>query len=565
MIMKQNNSIKQLLSKLRKHDTVVVAISVLIALVLCGGLIYLSTPVVASTTAREYEESNRESSQQTKEKLSEIKAYLTELDKLVCENKEGIDSIYATASEIKEINNKEVNNTETNTAKDSSLIKSTITEKMVGLDKSVTEIHTSIEKTNEKITEIEKLINSGNEDNKKAIAEGFAGINEQLAVIKNQYVQIQEKNVALSQELKKAVSDGDRDINSNLNSKYNELIDRLGQMNDNMEARSKETIESFRTDLSSLTTEIDGKLADLNTNVDNNFVSLTGTVDTGFQGVNDNLNNKVGQLGENLGSLGNTMDSKLGSLEESMNKNNEEVVSKLDSQSEKMSTDISGLKTYFEQEINSVNSKLEQVFQSVSNGKSQVASALLTKGVTVSQDASFKELSDAIESIEIQVPAEVEYERHYHVDGAGNAVEGEQVSADNAGGCFTVVGSHQHDKDTCYKTVTKYFYHTAESVENRGPAYDVSDEQYFYFHCNYCGQDFAAANGGHQEETLDYSVIAARNGELSYTEDQRVLDCNITDSGVYNPGCGYRNGEIIGAHIVYSSQNQAQGANNSQP
>ena len=73
MIMKQNNSIKQLLSKLRKHDTVVVAISVLIALVLCGGLIYLSTPVVASTTAREYEESNRESSQQTKEKLSEIK------------------------------------------------------------------------------------------------------------------------------------------------------------------------------------------------------------------------------------------------------------------------------------------------------------------------------------------------------------------------------------------------------------------------------------------------------------------------------------------------------------
>ena len=560
MIMKQNNSIKQLLSKLRKHDTVVVAISVLIALVLCGGLIYLSTPVVASTTAREYEESNRESSQQTKEKLSEIKDYLTELDKLVCENKEGIDSIYATASEIKEINNKEVNNTETNTAKDSSLIKSTITEKMVGLDKSVTEIHTSIEKTNEKITEIEKLINSGNEDNKKAIAEGFAGINEQLAVIKNQYVQIQEKNVALSQELKKAVSDGDRDINSNLNSKYNELIDRLGQMNDNMEARSKETIESFRTDLSSLTTEIDGKLADLNTNVDNNFVSLTGTVDTGFQGVNDNLNNKVGQLGENLGSLGNTMDSKLGSLEESMNKNNEEVVSKLDSQSEKMSTDISGLKTYFEQELNSVNSKLEQVFQSVSNGKSQVASALLTKGVTVSQDASFQELSAAIESIDPQI----EYERHYHVDKNGEQVDAEQVSSDRAGGCFTKKESHQHN-DTCPKrTVTTYYYQTNQSVENTGLDDEVNGEQYFKYHCNYCGRDFRSVNGWHQETTTDYSVVEARSGEVSNTDQTTEYLCSIQDDG-YSANCGYKSGQIIDAHIVYKGQNQGQGDNNSQP
>ena len=49
---KQNNSIKVLLRKLKRHDTIVVAIAVVIALALSGGLIYLTTPAVtASATA----------------------------------------------------------------------------------------------------------------------------------------------------------------------------------------------------------------------------------------------------------------------------------------------------------------------------------------------------------------------------------------------------------------------------------------------------------------------------------------------------------------------------------
>ena len=57
---KQNNSIRQLLKKLRRHDTVVVAIAVMIALVLCGGLIYLSTPAMAEAATLELEQSEKE-------------------------------------------------------------------------------------------------------------------------------------------------------------------------------------------------------------------------------------------------------------------------------------------------------------------------------------------------------------------------------------------------------------------------------------------------------------------------------------------------------------------------
>ena len=56
---KQNNSVKVLLKKLKSHDTVVVAIAVVIALVLCGGLIYLTTPAVTATAKEEFEEAEK--------------------------------------------------------------------------------------------------------------------------------------------------------------------------------------------------------------------------------------------------------------------------------------------------------------------------------------------------------------------------------------------------------------------------------------------------------------------------------------------------------------------------
>lgn len=563
---KQNNSIRQLLKKLRRHDTIVVAISVFIALLLCGGLIYLSTPVVASTTVEEYQASNQESTQQTKEKLSEIKDYLTELDKLVCENKEGIDSIYETTSEIREINNKEVNNNEINTASDSSIIKSTITEKMIGLDKSVIEIHDSIEKTNERITEIERLISSESQDNKKEIADGFAGINEQLSVIKSQYSQIQENNRALADELKKTVNDGNTQISSSLSDKYTVLIDKLSDMDNKMTARSNETIDSFKSDLDVLNSELGGKIADLGTNLDNNFVSLNGSVDSGFQGVNSKvtaLGDDMKSLDENMTTLSGSIDTKFGSLEENVSNYNDTVVNKLDSQSEKMTSDISGLKTLLESEIASVNSKIDQVFLSVSNGKSRLASALLTKGVTVDSDASFEDLGKAIESIEVMVPGEIEYVRHYHVDGKGEVVEGDQVPADRSGGCFTEADSHHHDNDTCYKKVTEYYYSTSKGVENRGEAYNLNGAVFYHFYCSYCNTSFDGENPSHIESTRDMDVIEQREGALSETKETKVLDCPYNGTAdFYGLGCGLRNGEIVEAHIVYKNKDESNSEGN---
>lgn len=542
---KPNNSIRQLMKKLKRHDTVVVAIAVFIALVLCGGLIYLSTPVVANNAVEEYQERGKEENELTREKLREIKDYLTELDKLVCDNKEGIDSIYETTNEIRENNNKEINNKEVNSATDTSLIKSTITEKMISLDKSVTEIHTSIEKTNEKISEIEKMIISENQSNKKEISDGFASINEQLSVIKGQYTQIQENNLALANEIKKVVNEGDKQINSALNEKYSELIVKLDEMNTGMENRSKETIDTFRTDMQALSNDIDGRFAELGNSVDSNFVSLTGNVDSGFQGVNNNLNNKVSQLDEN-------MNNRFGSLEENVNSYNENVASRIDSHNEKIDSDISGLKSMLETEIGSMNSKLDQVFQSVSEGKRQVASALLTKGITVSSDASFSEISKAIIEMEPTIPGEVEYIRHYHVDGNGEQCEGEEVTGARRGGCFTEEKKHEHLPE-CYEEHIEYTYNTNRDVENQGNAFKVDNEQYYYYYCTYCGKRFTNPNPNHNEYTTDPDIIKERGGDNITRKKVRTPSlCKYkNEDKVYGSSCGYMNGQIIEARIKY--------------
>ena len=512
---KQNNSIKQLLKKLKRHDTVVVAIAVLIALILCGGLIYLSTPVVASSVAEEYGEKDMEANEQTREKLDEIHEYLTELDKLVCDNKEGIDSICEDTRELREISSKETNNSETNNSETiTSEIKSTITEKIIGLDKSVSEIHSSIEKTNDKITEVEKLIIAGDQDNKKLIAEGFDKISEDLSVIKQQYAQIQEDNRALTEELKKEINDGDAQINNNLTAKYNAIIDKLDKMNEDLQAKDKEAIDAFRGDIQALSSDIGGKITALNNNVDNKF----------------------------------------GGLQETISGYNETVVNKIDSQNAKMDSDIGSLKSYMEEEIGSVNTKLDEVFQSVSKGKEQLASALLTKGVTVSEDASFYELSQAISSIDTtQMQGEIEYIRHYHVDGNGNKYEGEEVPADRHGGCFTVAKKHQHTS-ACYKKVTVYTYSTGTSVDNLGAAYTVNSEQYYNYRCNYCGSTFVNTNPSHAETTRDYSDIQKRNGQSVTSKQVTVSNCSLgNQADVYACSCGYLNGQIIEARIKYDS------------
>ena len=144
---KQNNSIKLLLRKLRRHDTFVVAIAVVLALCLCGGLIYLSTPVMTATAREELEQTERENSEKTIEKLDELGAYLDGLDKTITENNDTVNNFYKKNSDSSEKNDE-------NTEK----ITNNVNDKVSGLGRNLDDIHKTIADTKADIDNLKKRI-----------------------------------------------------------------------------------------------------------------------------------------------------------------------------------------------------------------------------------------------------------------------------------------------------------------------------------------------------------------------------------------------------------------------
>ena len=91
------------------------------------------------------------------------------------------------------------------------------------------------------------------------------------------------------------------------------------------------------------------------------------------------------------------------------------------------------LKSYLEELNNGLKQDMNQVFTSVSNGKKKLASALLTKGVSTNEDATFAQLAEAILNIDQklvigveEIPGTIRYQYHYHVDASGNQLHTEK-------------------------------------------------------------------------------------------------------------------------------------------
>ncbi len=189
---------------------------------------------------------------------------------------------------------------------------------------------------------------------------------------------------------------------------------------------------------------------------------------------------------------------------------------------------------------------VQSVFQRVSNGKKLLASALLTKNVTVDEDASFREIYDGIMNIKQEIvigtdrlPGKIEYEYHHHT---GNEVDG--------GGCYTVPNVHQH-VGSCYVVC-----HVVRSGCHSDGNYNVNG----MMHCPVTVSHSYCWNG----ETRWSEEVHPDDGNSHVDEDRHsehlVTVCG-KNAGVqegWKTGCGLNDGQIIGAHIVYDASVRPQ-------
>ena len=561
---KQNNSIKLLLKKLKRHDTLVVGIAVVIATALCGGLIYLSTPVVTATAREELMQDEMANNEKTVEKLDELKAYLNGIDKTVAENQKSL-SIY---SEKTSENHKEAGElTERMT--------SSVTEKVVGLDKDMQELRNLINNTETSIEVLKQSLEKSGSDNRSKVEKEITNLYVELEKIENKYSETQENTKNLMAEIQTAVKNGNKGLSKEMQDQYNELLSRLVRTDEKLTEQNTSTMADFKAELGSISNTINNHFAKMDStinsgmdNVNNGIAGVSNDiagVSKGIAGVNSGIagvSNDIAGVSKGIAGVSSGIAGVSNSITGVSNGIvgvNNEIVN-VNSEISVVKGDLAGLKSYIGGEIRDVNKQLEQVFTYVSDGKKLVASALLTKGIKVREDATFAEIAKGIMEFKTEytlpggeIPGEVEYTYHYHTDATGAECDDELVGEDRKGGCYTNEVHHVHSKD-CYETEIVYYYDTNKDVvmvSYEGDYY--TGEAFYKFHCNFCGKTYVSTGSGHVEKTTSLNQVKNRNGVLKKSEEKKTKICAYEDDELegYATSCGFIHGQVVGAKLKF--------------
>ena len=392
------------------------------------------------------------------------------------------------------------------------------------VNQSVQEIDRSVENIENKLTDsyaslkelIEKLRTEENKNQEAQKADGQEILKNQEE-LKKEY-QLLVKNLSDVEGSLKTILETDMTqiskAFSDMASSFQVKVDQLGSLLETRMDRMDAGIIGIDEDLSGLDQSIGGLDQNIN-GLDRNISSLDQNVSQNLAGVTDRL-----------GELNVGVQNSLTLLEQNFAKHMNEL--------SQMSGEGTGaLKAYMSELNEALKQNLNQVFTSVSNGKTGLASALLTKGVSADDDATFAELKDAVLRIPQklvigvqEVPGTITYHYHYHADASGENPHTETGPVQ--GGCYTVPKHHVHSEDAGCYTIRRYHEHN-DSCPGHSVWVDWVPNQEPYW--------------GWVYECNDQPINAA----------EKVLSCSKSTATIdyYGVSCGWVDGQITGAEIIY--------------
>lgn len=353
-----------------------------------------------------------------------------------------------------------------------------------------------------------------------------------------------EKRDLQYQDIMDAINAAVVSINTEMQNAHANLEALILQMKADGEADHAETLQTLQGMESSLSEAMSSNLDQIN----NSFVDLNASLAQYFtqmkeeQGAGqEELGNAIGELGNDIRENQQVLLDGISAHDSANRQGQQEIKDAIKNHDANMIAGHEGLNSaigthnenvrgYIDALKSFLSEKLDQVFTYVSNGKKLLASALLTKGVTIQEDATFSEFADAIISVPqtIQVgelPGTIEYDYHYHLDADRNHV-GEVKTNDRQGGCYTVAVYHTHS-DSCYN----WSHEHTDNCKSHPIWVDWVPNQEPYWGAIYdCGDQPANVRG-----SLKCGLPTSADGKPIY----------------YELGCGLLDGQIVAAHIVY--------------
>ena len=398
---------------------------------------------------------------------------------------------------------------------------------------SITEINRineSVQSVNQTVSKLEDRLNTSYENLKNLVQEVRTTEEKNRELWTQEQTQLTEQQKQLLKEVEESRQETIRSlalVESNLKNMLESDMVQITAAFGSLTAELQTRVQELSALLENRMNRVDQNLSGLDKNVTglgNNIFGLNENVNglnENVDGVGKNVESLFTRIGEldngmqtNLTTLQQTFAKQFGDLNVSAGQNTEE------------------LKSYLEELNNGLKQDMNQVFTSVSNGKKKLASALLTKGVSTNEDATFAQLAEAILNIDQklvigveEIPGTIRYQYHYHVDASGNQPHTEK--SDTAGGCYTGTHGHVHSvEDGCYKEESYHVHRDDCSGYPVWVDWAPGVEPYWGFIYT-CGEPANAT--------------------------RRVLICSkqAGSTDYYVPSCGLADGQIIGAEILY--------------
>ncbi len=546
-----------------------------IAVILLGAGIGYSVQRAGKTESISLEEMQNSVSSALKGEMESAATSLEQLNQNIADNQKKLDEVNAQLAQREEsllqvetIQHRLEENASGMTGKVTDLEKTTHT-KVNEIRTDMESIHTDVTKTLEEISRIMQEMDAqkkqDNTDHKESITEinrineSVQSVNQTVSKLedrlntsyenlKNLVQEVrttEEKNRELWTQEQTQLTEQQKQLLKEVEESRQETIRSLALVESNLKNMLESDMVQITAAFGSLTAELQTRVQELSTLLENRMnrvdQNLSG-LDKNVTGLGNNisgLSENVNGLNENVDGVGKNVESlftRIGELDNGMQTNlttlQQTFAKQFGDLNVSAGQNTEELKSYLEELNNGLKQDMNQVFTSVSNGKKKLASALLTKGVSTNEDATFAQLTEAILNIDQklvigveEIPGTIRYQYHYHVDASGNQPHTEK--SDTAGGCYTGTHGHVHSvEDGCYKEESYHVHRDDCSGYPVWVDWAPGVEPYWGFIYT-CGEPANAT--------------------------RRVLICSkqAGSTDYYVPSCGLADGQIIGAEIVY--------------
>lgn len=293
-----------------------------------------------------------------------------------------------------------------------------------GLMEKMGTLHDQITSTRKDISGLVEMIEESGEEKQEEIRKAFAAVTASLGQIRADYADARQEISVLIRTLEETE-----------NANHAETLAVLSAMKSSMAESSLKGLENITASVQGMEENFSATISTMQGEMEQGFSGMGSELSQLLAEYNAAMTEQFDRLDRRLADSGQDNSALTAGMREETARYFSELESRLAEQSDRLDQNIAECNRLLnemagrhdvEDRLDQLYEELQQVFQYVSDGKSRLASALLTKGISIREDASFDEIYRAVLDIRQENSTG-------NGTGTGNLENGQEESGESGG------------------------------------------------------------------------------------------------------------------------------------